>query len=193
MKVNPKTIQALTLFVLTLFVPRKDIREYLRNINFELQLDKTILTATNGQVLLTVCVDAPNEKADTFRIPPGFFLKSEIDYEVSRAEDGKVYITNGFTKTEVPQTEGVYPDSRRVIPTNPAKELEHKCYDPEHLMLFKRASKLLGGAEYPIIYPNGVVDIGLWNAVGVVARLNLANLRDKGYQVVDTSPSWLYT
>ena len=73
MKVSPKTIQALALFV-----PKKDIREYLMNINFELQLNRTILTAANGHILLTICIDEPNEKEDTFMIPPGSFPKSDI-------------------------------------------------------------------------------------------------------------------
>lgn len=188
MKVNPKTIQALTLFV-----AKKVVRTCLTTINFELQLDKTILTATNGQVLLTVCIDEPNEKEDTFKTPPGSFPKSGIDYEVSRGEDGKVYITNGLVKVEVPQTESIYPDFRRIIPTKPAEEIEHKCYDPEYLMLFKKASRLLGGARVPIIQPNGIVDIGLSNAMGVIAPLTLPKSRPTGYQAVEASPSWLHT
>ncbi|MBY0473743.1 MAG: hypothetical protein K2Q13_01630 [Nitrosomonas sp.] len=186
MRVSPKTIQALTLFV-----PKKDVRPYLLNINFELQLERTILTATNGHVLLSICIDEPNEKEDTFKIPPGSFPKSEIDYEVTRGEDGKVYVTNGLMKAEVPQDEYRYPDFRRVIPSKPADEIKHKSYDPEYLMLFKKASKLLGGSQYPVIHPNDIVDIGLAIVVGVQMPLRMTN--DKGVNVYtnNVSPAWL--
>ena len=137
MRVSPKTIQALALFV----ADKKEPRSYLRSINFELQLERTILTATNGAALLTICIDEPNDKEDTFKIMPGSFMKSEIDYDVTRAEDGKVYITNGLARTEVPQDELKCPDFRHVIPSKPAENLVHKSYDPEYLMLFKKASK----------------------------------------------------
>lgn len=186
MKVSPKTIQALALFV-----AKKDVREYLMSINFELQLNRTILTATNGHVLLTVCIDEPNEKEDTFKIPPASFPKSDIDYEVTRGQDGKVYVTNGLMKAEVPQTELRYPDFRRVIPSKPADKIEHKSYDPEYLMLFKKASKLLGGTQYPIVHPNDIVDIGLSNVVGVQSPLRYENVKSKDAAVIDVSPSWL--
>ena len=101
MRVSPKTIQALTLFV----ADKKELRSYLRSINFELQLERTILTATNGPALLVICIDEPNDKEDTFKIMPGSFMKSETDYDVARGEDGKVYITNGLARTEVPITD----------------------------------------------------------------------------------------
>lgn len=186
MKVSPKTIQALALFV-----PKKDIREYLMTIHFELQLTRTILTASNGHILLTICIDEPNEKADTFMIPPGSFPKSDIDYQVFRGDDGKVYITNGLVRIEVPQIDWRYPDYRRVIPSKPAEKIEHKSYDPEYLMLFKKASKLLGGTHYPIIHPNDIVDIGLSNVVGVQAPLSYASVKTDGVPVVDVAPSWL--
>lgn len=63
MRVSPKTIQALTLFV----ADKKELRSYLRSINFELQLERTILTATNGPALLVICIDEPNDKEDTFK------------------------------------------------------------------------------------------------------------------------------
>jgi len=186
MRVSPKTIRALTLFV-----AKKDLREYLMNINFELQLNRTILTATNGHILLTVCIDEPNEKEDNFKIPPASFPKSDIDYEVTRGEDGKVYITNGLVKVEVPQNDWRYPDFRRVIPSKPADKIEHKSYDPEYLMLFKKASKLLGGTHYPIVHPNDIVDIGLSNVVGVQSPLRCENIKSKDVPVIDSAPSWL--
>ncbi|SOD19365.1 hypothetical protein [Nitrosomonas ureae] len=186
MKVNPKTIQALSLIV-----PKKDIRYYLMNINFELQLDKTILTATNGHVLLTVCINEPNEKVDSFKIPPESFPKSTVDYEVTRGDDGKVYVTNGLVKSEVPQDDGRYPDYRRAIPSQPAKNIEHKSYDPEYLMLFKKASKLLGGTHYPIVHPNDIVDIGLSNVVGVQMPLRYESVKSGDVPVIDVSPAWL--
>lgn len=187
MRVNPKTIQALALFA-----AKKDPREYLMSINFELQLERTILTATNGHILLVVNVDEPNEKEDTFQIPPGSFPKSDIDHEVYRGEDGKVYITNGLTKVEVTQADHVfYPDFRRVIPSNPAEKIERKCYDPEYTMLFKKASKLLGGSQYPVIHPNDIVDIGLSNAIGVQMPLRYEVIKSEGVPIMDVSPSWL--
>lgn len=186
MKVSPKTIQALALFV-----PKKDLRDYLRSINFELQLDKTILTATNGHILLTVCIEGSNEKEDTFRITPASFPKSDIDYEVTREDDGNVYITNGLTRVYVPQDDYKYPNYRRVIPSKPAGKIEHKSYDPEYLMLFKKASKLLGGTQYPIVHPNDIVDIGLSNVVGVQMPLRYERIKTDGIAVVDVAPSWL--
>lgn len=186
MKVNPKTIQALSLFV-----PKKDLREYMMNINFELQLHRTILTASNGHILLTVCIDEANEKEDAFKIPPASFPKSDIDYEITRADDGKVYITNGLAKVEVPQSEYKYPDFRRVIASKPAEKIEHKNYDPEYLMIFKKASKLLGGAQYPIVHPNDIVDIGLSNVVGVQMPLRYEAVKSKDVPVIDVSPAWL--
>ena len=181
MRVSPKTIQALALFV----ADKKEPRSYLRSINFELQLERTILTATNGAALLTICIDEPNDKEDTFKIMPGSFMKSEIDYDVTRAEDGKVYITNSLAKTEVPQDELKCPDFRHVIPSKPAENLVHKSYDPELLMLFKKASKLLCGTKYPVVHPNDIVDIGLGNVVGVQAPIRVENI------VNDVAPAWL--
>lgn len=186
MKVNPKIIQALSLFV-----PKKDIHEYLKSINFELQLKRTILTATNGNILLCVCIEEPNEKADTFLIPPASFPKSDIDYEVIRDTDGKVYVTNGLVKVEVPQDGSRYPDFRRVIPSKPGETLEHRHYDPEYLMLFKKASKLLGGTRYPIVHSNNIVDVGLSYVVGVQMPLDYERVKIKGVAIVDVAPSWL--
>ena len=187
MKVSPKTIQALALFV----ADKKESRSYLRSINFELQRKRTILTATNGNALLTICIDEPNDKEDTFKIMPGSFMKSETDYDVARGDDGKVYITNGLAKTEVPQDESRYPDFRRVIPSEPAENAVHKSYDPELLMLFKKASKLLGGTQYPVVHPNDIVDIGLGNVVGVQAPLRVANIKTENTPIIDVAPTWL--
>lgn len=187
MKVSPETIQALSLFV----ADKKELRSYLRSINFELQPERTILTATNGHVLLCVCVEGENEKEDTFKIPPASFPKSHVDYDVDRAEDGKVYITNGLARTEVPQDGLEYPDFRRVIPSKPAENLVHKSYDPELLMLFKKASKLLCGMKYPVVHPNDIVDIGLSNVVGVQAPIKFESIKTKDVPVNDVAPAWL--
>lgn len=187
MKVSPETIKALSLFV----ADKKEPRSYLRSINFELQLERTILTATNGVALLTICIDEPNDKEDTFKIMPGSFMKSEIDYDVTRAEDGKVYITNGLARTEVPQDGIKYPDFRRVIPAKQEENLVHKSYDPELLMLFKKASKLLCGTKYPVVHPNDIVDIGLGNVVGVQAPIRVENIKAGDVPVNDVAPAWL--
>lgn len=168
MKIKPEIIQALSLFV-----PKKDLRHYSMNIHFKLQLDKTILVATTGAVLICVCIDEPNEKEDSFLIPPASFPKSKIDYNVSRDDNGLVYVTNEIARIEVPEIEGSYPDFRRVIPTKSAGEITYKNYDPELLVLFKKASKLLGGYTYPIVHPNDIVDIGLPNVVGVISPLRI--------------------
>lgn len=181
MKIKPEIIQALSLFV-----PKKDLRYYLMNIHFELQLDKTLLVATTGAVLLCVCIDDPNEKEDSFLIPPVSFPKSKVDYEVSRGDDGKLYVTNDLAKIEVPKIEGRYPDFRRAIPTKSADEITLKNYDPELLVLFKKASKLLGGWEWPIVYSNDIVDIGLPNVVGVIA-----SIRSPETCVMPIAPYWL--
>ena len=187
MRVSPKTIQALTLFV----ADKKELNSCLRSINFELQLERTILTATNGTALLAVCIDEPNDKEDTFKIMPGSFMKSDATYDVSRGEDGKVYITNGLAKTEVPQDELRYPDYRRVIPTKQEENVVHKSYDPELLMLFKKASKLLCGTKYPVVHPNNIVDIGLGNVVGVQMPLRVENIKTKDVPIIDVAPAWL--
>ena len=187
MKVSPKTIQALALFV----ADKKETRSYLRSINFELQLERTILTATNGVALLVICIDEPNEKEDTFKIMPSSFMKSDTDYDVTRAEDGKVYIANGLAKTEAPQDGIKYPDFRRTIPAKQEENPVYKSYDPELLMLFKKASKLLCGTKYPIVHPNDIVDIGLGNVVGVQAPLRVENIRTKDAPVTDVAPAWL--
>jgi len=181
MRVSPKTIQALSLFV-----PKVDPRGYLLNIYFELQLDRTILTARDGASLLAVCIDAPNEKEDTFKISPACFLKSSICYDVTRADDGKVYVNNGPTSVEVPQDGVAYPDFRRVVPAKEAL-LELKQYDPELLLRFKKASKLLGGQMFPFVHSNSVVDIGLPNVVGF-----LMPIRTQGCVYPNVvSPAWL--
>ena len=187
MRVSPKTIRALALFV----ADKKELRSYLRSINFELQIERTILTATNGPTLLVICIDEPNDKADTFKIPPASFPKSDIDYEVTRADDGKVYVTNGLSKVEVPQDGLKYPDFRRVIPAKQEENPVHKIYDPELLMLFKKASKLLCGTKYPVVHPNDIVDIGLGNVVGVQAPLRVENIKTKDVPVTDVAPAWL--
>ena len=183
MRVNPKIIQALSMFV-----PKKDIRPYLLNINFELQINRTILTACNGHVLLCVCLQEENEKEDTFKLPLSSFQKTTIDYEITRGEDGKVYVTNGLVKVEVPQDEYKYPDIRRAIPTTlDVKVNGTKTYDAEYLLLFKKASKLLGGREHPVIQSNDIVDIGLSNVVG----LNMPVILQQYVPVVSVSPEWL--
>lgn len=182
MRVSPKTIQALSLFV-----PENNVRTYINNIYFELQLNKTILVATNGAAMLVVCVEGGNEKEDNFKIPPASFTKSNIDYEVSRNDEGKVCVVNGLVKIEVPQTEDRYPDFRRVVPGKESP-LELKQYDPELLLRFKKASKLLGGQMFPLVHSNNVVDLGLSNVVGVLMNVVVkgANPYTNG-----TSPAWL--
>ena len=187
MRVSPKTIQALALFV----ADKKELRSYLRSINFELQLERTILTATNGVALLTICINEPNDKEDTFKIMPCSFMKSKIDYDVTRAEDGKVYIANPFAKTEAPQDGIKYPDFRRIIPAKQEENPVYKSYDPELLVLFKKASKLLCGTKYPVVHPNDIVDIGLGNVVGVQAPLRVKNIKAGDVPIIDVAPAWL--
>lgn len=186
MKVNPETIQALSLFV-----AKKDLREHLRCIKFELQANRTILAATNSHIMLVICIDDPNEKEDTFLIPPSSFPKSSVDYEVARGEDGDVYITNDLVKIKVPQNDQYYPDFRRIIPSKPAEKIEHKHYDPEYLMHFKKASKLLGGARYPIVHPNDIVDIGLSNVVGIQSPIRYETIKSTSVPLIEVAPDWL--
>lgn len=58
-------------------------------------------------------------------------------------------------------------------------------------MLFKKASKLLGGSHFPIVHPNDIVDIGLSNVVGVQAALSYEIIKSKDIPVIDSAPSWL--
>ena len=66
MRVSKNIIRAMSLFVAS----KKELRFYLRSINFELHLDKTILAASDGTVLLSLKLDEPNDHEDNFMIEP---------------------------------------------------------------------------------------------------------------------------
>lgn len=184
--IKSNIIKALSLFV----SDKKDPRAYLRCINVELHADKTILTATNGKVLLSICVPGEGENAvtGTCNIPPSAFLKGDW-YVVEMDEAGKVFVRNNDYNANVPQDAGRYPQFRNVIPTKPSDDSQRQ-YDAELLMRFKKASKLLGGNEYPIVRTNNFVDISLEHVVGVVLPLG-DNVYGSAAHGAGVAPSWL--
>ena len=166
MLIESKYIKALSLFVAN----NKETRYYLQYINFELHADKTIMTACDGHVLLSIMIEKENDTVDNFSIPVSVFNNSKM-YIITRKEDGRVYVGDGQCETQAPIVDTKYVDFRRAIPGKKIDGGEPAYFDPELSMKFKKASKLLGGIQWPIIYSNGLVDIGLHNVVGVQSPL----------------------
>lgn len=168
MRVSKNIIRAMSLFVAS----KKELRFYLRSINFELHLDKTILAASDGTVLLSLKLDEPNDHEDNFMIEPHWFdsVKSDF-YDIHKEDDGRVCIAAPNIKVYAPQNDVTYCDYRIIIPKIAEENPPHQYFDPERSSLFKKAAKLLGGNVYPLIHSNGLVDLGLPNCVGVQAAL----------------------
>lgn len=184
--IRSNIIKALSLFV----AKKDDTRAYLRCINVELQADRTILTATDGVTLLSICVPGENVVPGVCNIPPSAFLKGDW-YVVEMDEAGKVIVRNSDYTTEVPQDGQKFPNFRRVIPARPSDDRQRQ-YDAELLVRFKKASKLLGGIEYPIVRTNNFVDISLEHVVGIVMPLDDGKAYAKAAHGEGVSPSWLH-
>lgn len=166
MLIDSKYIKALSLFVAN----NKETRYYLQYINFELHADRTIMTACDRHVLLSIMLPKDNETIDNFSLPVSAFNKSK-SFTIARHDEKLVSVWGGGIETKAPICETKYVDFRRAIPKK-QDSTEHARFDPELGVLFKKASKLLGGTKYPITYPNGFVDIGLHDVVGVHMPLN---------------------
>ena len=178
MKIHSSTIQALALFTGKL--------KY-THIHFELNADKTIMVSANGPSILIVCQYEPNDSVCKFNIDPKVFPKTKDSYEITTSESS-IDITAGPTFTHVSMNDGNFPYFRNVVPRAPGDTSEIRHYDPEQVMLFKKASKILGGSIYPIIRPNGIVDIGLPHVVGVIAPLNTGKADPTTHSI---APDWL--
>jgi len=177
-KIHSSIIRALALFTGKL---RYDY------IHFELNADKTIMVSANGPSMLTICQAEPNDFVCKFNIDPNVFPKTKESYEITKSET-EMLITAGPTVVHTPMNDGNYPYFRNIIPKVFGDISQMKHYDPEQVMLFKKASKILGGSIYPIIRPNGIVDIGLPHVVGVIAPLNMGKADPTTHSI---APDWL--
>ena len=186
MLIDSKYIKALSLFVAN----NKETRYYLQYINFELHADRTIMTACDGHVLLSIMLPKDNETIDNFSLPVSAFNKSR-SFTIARHDEKLVSVWGDGIETKAPICDTKYVDFRRAIPRK-QDSTEHARFDHELGVLFKKASKLLGGTKFPINYPNGFVDIGLYDVVGVHMPLNNTQIM-KNCVHDGNAPAWIET
>lgn len=186
MLIDSKYIKALSLFVAN----NKDTRYYLRYINFEAHPDKTIMTACDGGVLMSIVVYEQHAEFDNFSLLPSAFNKGK-EFFVCRNDDKFINIAGDGIESKAPICESKFVDFRRAIPKELAENAKFEFFDPELLIKFKKASKILGGSKYVMAYPNGFVDIGLHGVVGVCMPMRSTVIEKYAAYPDVKPPAWM--
>ena len=134
------TIQYNDLAAIALFQAKKDIRHYLKGVH----ITPDGLEASSGSVLARI--SEPTGLDRTSLIIPSDTVKmilqsANINVPIT-CVDGVV--NNAIAITPI---DGIFPDVTRVISRNLEFKAEAGQFDPELLMYFKKASKLLGNCK----------------------------------------------
>lgn len=179
---NQFTISINALKGLDLLAAKGGIRYYLNGVNVEFNTTTTRLIATNGHILgiENLTQNLENTGAGSLIIPSDIIkalkpvIKSAGIVQVRQTDTGHWEIDNYGTKITFSPVEGRFPDYARVV-SGAATSGQAAQYDPEYLVAFLKAAKLLTGAKNPSIeimqsgHDKALVHIkGLDSFVGVI-------------------------
>lgn len=136
-----KTLQAISLFA-----AKKDPRYYLEGVSVSSDADGVTLVATDGHILGAWHIPAKylGEYPQADFIIPAWLISAASKVckgFVTIALDGDTCTVGGVSGTIV---DGKFPDYRRAIAMAKAPTGEAADYDPESLIVFTKAAKLLG-------------------------------------------------
>lgn len=134
------TIQYNDLAAIALFQAKKDIRYYLNGVH----ITPDGLEATCGAILARI--SEPTGLDSQSLIIPSDTVKMILQSTNSKAP---IVCVNGVVNNAITITpiDGTFPNTARVISTLPESQGEAGQFDPELLMQFKKASKLLGNCK----------------------------------------------
>jgi hypothetical protein len=164
----------------------KDIRHYLRGILIEGESNYTRVVSTDGHIASVQGYNVENTGTAVFILPlttaKMIGAKDKI-CEFTSEDDGKTWAmkTNSVNVNFLP-VDGKFPDWRRIVP-KPIYDIEQKPsqFDPELLIRFSKAAKILGQKTVIVTHNNNgaaLVSIGMPNYAGVIMPL-LSTFVDK--------------
>lgn len=175
----------------------KEPRYYLNGVSVEVSQNGTILTATNGHMLLSAH-DETNTSDEPFSlIIPQTTIKAikpqkfQNEIELS-TDDGKTWRLGNIIFEPV---DGTFPDWRRIIPTHTpvAPNVENVWFNPEYQQALAKAGKELN--DTPVFHPDGenaaIVTFANPDLIGIIMPMRIT--RPKIIMPPWTKPDWATT
>ena len=157
----------------------KEIRYYLNGVLIEGESNYTRVVSTDGNIASVQGYEVENIGAAVFILPLATAKMINAKDKLcafTSDDEGKTWsmITNSVNVNFLP-VDGKFPDWRRIVP-KPSYSTEKKFsqFDPELLICFSKAAKILGKKTVIVIHNNddaALVSIGLTDYVGVIMPL----------------------
>lgn len=188
-----KQIKAFLLFTAGV----KDVRYYLRGLHIRQDARGTILEATNGHIMGRLRIDASPKPMRNVIMGSEHLAswakcgKRDLDQlvEFYVTADGTITASCAGMTSSFKALDGTFPDTDRITPKVPLGEPEPATYNPEYIVAFHDAAKLLVSEKaYPVLLQRGnqvaIVGIGDPEFLGL-----LMPLRE---ECTPTLPEWAY-
>ena len=176
-QIDKKQIQAALLFA-----AKKDIRYYLNAVLVETTPGETRLVATDGHALLVQRYAAVNAETVSVVIPRDVLEGVKGGGHIVGVRDALGWsLIDGNTRTAFTPTDGQYLDYRRLLRATKAQSGDTSAghFNPEFLVKYQKAARILGSKEYPFIRQAGekngafVTTQGLPDFLGVIMPCRL--------------------
>ena len=158
MQINIKLLKAVALAAST-----EQTRYYLNGVHVQQVSENTVhMAATDGKIAIMAREHISDQPIDS-ALQKGVIIPLELlnriklnrhaDYATLTINGATVSIAYNATVTTAPLIDATFPDYRRIVPktfdNTPAQ------YDPDQLVVFKKARKVLGGDGVPVLTYNG--------------------------------------
>ncbi len=171
----------------------KEIRYYLNGVLIEGESTYTRVVSTEGHIASVQGYKVENTGTAVFILPQAtakMISAKDKFCEFTSDDDGKTWsmITNSVNVNFLP-VDGKFPDWRRIVP-KPKYDIEQNPsqFDPELLIRFSKAAKILGQKTVIVTHNNNgaaLVSIGLTNYVGVIIPLTLKFVNEDTIKTFD--------
>ena len=157
----------------------KEIRYYLNGVLIEGESSYTRIVSTDGRIASVQGCEVENAGTAVFILPlaTAKMISAKDKFcEFTSDDDGKTWLmkTDSVSVNFLP-VDGKFPDWRRIVP-KPSYNTEQNPsqFDPELLIRFSKAAKILGKKTVIVTHNNNdaaLVSIGLTNYVGIIMPL----------------------
>ena len=158
MQINIKLLKAVALAASS-----EQTRYYLNGVHVQQVSENTVhLAGTDGKIAIMAREHISDQPIDP-ALRGGVIVPLELlnrikidrrsDYATLTIDGATVSIAYNASTTTAPLIDATYPDYRRIVP----KTFDNTAaqYDPDQLVVFKKARKALGGDGVPVLTSNG--------------------------------------
>jgi DNA polymerase-3 subunit beta len=141
-----------------MFASTEQYRFYLCGVYVESVGERLRLVSTDGKVLFAAQVEIGAHEPVKVIIPLDLIkrlptTKRKHDHIDMVIEGNKIALTYMGTTISADAIDGAFPDYARIVPNEISYEAAH--YDPEQIVQFTKAARLMGTSERPHVFNNG--------------------------------------